>query len=161
LNTQHLSRALALAAAVAAGPALAQISGSLDINKPGVYGRISLGPQPGVTIPPPTLVYPQPVIIAPAPVAVVQRPIYLYVPPGHAKDWSKHCAQYAACGQPVLFVQEGWVRDRYVERQAWEREHGRHDHGHGHGHGHDKGDHNDDHDDDHDNGHGHGHGHDR
>jgi len=115
MNTKHLSRALAFAlAAAAAAPALAQISGSLDINKPGVYGRISLGPQPGVAIPPPTLIYPQPVIIAPAPVAVVQRPIYLYVPPGHAKDWAKHCSKYAACGQPVLFVQEGWVRDRYA-----------------------------------------------
>lgn len=136
--------ALAALLAGASAPTLAQapVAGTITINKPGVYGHIDIG---GYT--PPTLIYPQPVLIAPPPVTVVQpAPVYLYVPPGHAKDWAKHCAHYHACGQPVYFVDERWVRERY------EHEHG---HGHGHGHGHDK-DHDDD-DGDHDHGHGHGH----
>ena len=39
---------------------------------------------------PPVLIYPRPVVIALDPVA--GPPIYLRVPPGHAKHWSKHCA---------------------------------------------------------------------
>jgi hypothetical protein len=81
---------------------------SIGINQPGVYGRINIG-----NYPPPVLVYPQPVIIAPAPVAIQRQPIYLYVPPGHQKNWGKYCSHYSACGQPVYFVQEQWVRERY------------------------------------------------
>ena len=82
------------------------------------------------------MIYPQPVVYAPSPVAVYQRPIYLYVPPGHQKNWGKHCGYYSACGQPVYFVRESWVRERY------EHEH-EHDHGneHGHEHEHDGGKH--------------------
>jgi hypothetical protein len=28
----------------------------------------------------------------------------MHVPPGHARDWSKHCRKYDACGVPVYFV---------------------------------------------------------
>lgn len=88
---------------------------SIGINQPGVYGRIDIG-----NYPQPVLVYPQPVIIAPAPVAVYRQPIYLYVPPGHQKNWGKHCARYNACGQPVYFVQEQWVKERYAhEHPGW------------------------------------------
>ena len=91
---------------------------SIDINQPGVYGRVNIG-----NYPPPVLVYPQPVIILPAPVVVQRQPIYLYVPPGHQKKWGKHCARYNACGQPVYFVQEQWVRDRYQqEHPQWRGE---------------------------------------
>ena len=38
------------------------------------------------------------------------------MPPGHQKNWRKFCGRYNACGQPVYFVQEGWVRERYDER---------------------------------------------
>ena len=65
---------------------------------PGVYGRVEFG-----TAPPPPLIYPKPVIIYGGPQAV-QQPVYLHVPPGHAKKWSKHCAKYNACSQPVYFV---------------------------------------------------------
>ena len=72
------------------------ISGEVS---PGVYGRVEIGNRP-----PPPLVYPQPVIIVrehrPAPV----QPLYLHVPPGHAKKWSKHCHKYNACNRPVYFV---------------------------------------------------------
>ena len=111
---------LLIAGALASGGAVAQTSVgvSIGINQPGVYGRIDIG-----NYPPPVLVYPQPVIIAPAPVVVQRQPIYLYVPPGHQKKWGKHCARYNACGQPVYFVQEQWVRERYEhEHPQWRGE---------------------------------------
>jgi len=122
-----------LLAILAAAPVAAQTSVgvSIGINQPGVYGRIDIG-----NYPPPTVIYPQPVVIAPTPVAVYQRPVYLYVPPGHQKNWAKHCGHYAACGQPVYFVQETWVRDRY---ERYEREHPGQGHGKGHGKGNGKG----------------------
>jgi hypothetical protein len=113
-----------VAGALASGVASAQTSVgvSIGINQPGVYGRINIG-----NYPQPVLVSPQPVIIVQQPVAVVRQPIYLYVPPGHQKHWGKHCYRYNACGQPVYFVQEQWVQERY------QQEHPRWD-GHHHGH---------------------------
>jgi len=112
--------ALALAAA-ALSPALAatSVGVSIGINQPGVYGQVSFG-----NLPPPLVVYPQPVIYAPPRVQVVQQPIYLYVPAGHQKHWGKHCGRYNACGRPVYFVQETWVRERY-EREG-DHDHGKH-----------------------------------
>lgn len=89
-----------------------QVGVSIGVHQPGVYGRIDIG-----DFSPPPIIYPQPVVISPSPVAMYQRPIYLYVPPGHANNWSKHCARYNACGQPVYFVQEEWVRERYEENR--------------------------------------------
>ena len=171
----HLQLAAALVA-LAGGAAQAQVSvgASVNINVPGVYGRVDIGAPPGVAYVAPPVVYAQPLIIVPSAVAVHQRPIYLYVPEDYQHDWAHHCAAYGACGQPVYFVREEWVRDRYVQHYPhdhrydhWEREHGHgHDRDHDrreyedHGRGHD------DHDrghDDHDHGHGdHDHGdHDR
>jgi len=65
---------------------------------PGVYGRVDIGSSP-----PPPVVYASPVTITRQPV-VEARPVYLHVPPGHAKHWSKHCQKYNACGVPVYFV---------------------------------------------------------
>jgi hypothetical protein len=144
--------ALALAATVAA-PVFAStnVGVSIGINQPGAYGRIDIG-----NYPQPAVVYAQPVIIAPPPVAIERRPIYLYVPPAHQHDWRRYCGRYQACGQPVYFVQEQWVRERYQrereehreDRRDWrDRDDDRHDNGrhrgwdrddHGHGHGHDK-----------------------
>lgn len=136
--------ALALVACAVA-PAMAEtnVGVSIGINQPGVYGRIDIG-----NYPQPAVVYAQPVIIAPTPVAVYQRPIYLYVPPGHQKHWAKHCGQYNACGQPVYFVQENWVREHYRGDAREDRRDDRRDddrgrgyrgkdkqkHGHGRGH---------------------------
>jgi hypothetical protein len=131
-------------AACAIAPAFAQTSVgvSVGINQPGVYGRINIG-----DVPPPALVMAQPVLIAPPPVAVQRRPIYLYVPDAHQHDWRRYCGRYAACGQPVYFVRDSWVRERYEhEHPGWERgrhrgwdkhdKHGRDDdRGHGRGHG--------------------------
>ncbi len=115
-------------AACAMAPALAQtnVGVSIGINQPGVYGRIDIG-----AFPQPRLIYPQPVVVVQTPIAVHQQPVYLYVPPGHQKNWSKHCGRYNACGQPVYFVQENWVRERYEERH----DNGNHGHGRGHGKG--------------------------
>lgn len=114
---------------------------SVQVNQPGLYGRIDVGAVPIA----PVVVYPQPVVIAPSPVAVYQQPIYLHVPPGHQKDWGHHCARYNACGQPVYFVREDWYQQRYVPAQRHDRDGDRgrgrghdRDHGHGHGHGHDR-----------------------
>jgi hypothetical protein len=118
-------------AACAIGPVLAQPNVNVSIGgviQPGVYGRIDIG-----NMPPPAVVYPQPVVIAPTPVAVYQRPIYLHVPPGHQKNWRKHCGRYGACGQPVYFVQERWVRDQYDARRGGGHRGDRGGHrGHGH-----------------------------
>ncbi|KQW76124.1 MULTISPECIES: hypothetical protein [unclassified Methylibium] len=129
---------LAAALAVTAmAPALAADVGvSVSIGQPGFYGRIDIG-----NYPQPQVIYPQPVIIAPAPYAVVQRPIYLRVPPGHAKNWGKHCSRYAACGQPVYFVQDGWYQNVYAPHYREDHRHDRRDdrdddhRGKGRGHG--------------------------
>ena len=89
---------------------------SIGINQPGVYGRVDIG-----ALPPPPLVFARPIIVAPPRVAVRQEPLYVYAPPGHQKHWSKHCAAYSACGQPVYFVQEQWIRERYEARDDDER----------------------------------------
>ena len=124
-----MKRILLAATAVAfCVPTFAQtnVGVSVSVNQPGVYGRIDIGNVPT----PPVLVYRQPVIIAPPQQVVVQQqPIYLHVPPGHAKNWRKHCGKYNACGQPVYFVRDEWVRERYQKEHP-----GRHL-------GHDKDDH--------------------
>ncbi|MBL0728817.1 hypothetical protein [Piscinibacter sp. HJYY11] len=122
---------LAAVAFSCTGVAVAQTSVgvSVQVAQPGVYGRIDIG-----NLPPPPVVYAKPVVIAQPAVVVPAQPVYLYVPPGHQKKWSKHCHRYNACGQPVYFVKESWVHERY------EREHGKHGHKHKH-HKHDKHDH--------------------
>jgi hypothetical protein len=120
---------IVLAAAALATPALAgtDIGVSVGISQPGFYGRIDIG---RVSVAP-VLLYPKPVLIAAPRAVVVQRPVYLHVPPGHAKNWRKHCAHYEACGQPVYFVQEDWYQKHY----AGEPGHGK---GKNKGKGHDK-----------------------
>jgi hypothetical protein len=93
---------------------------SISIGQPGFYGQIDIGGYPR-----PTLIYPQPVLIERVP--VYRAPIYLRVPPGHAKHWSKHCHQYGACGERVYFVQDDWY-DRVYAPQYRERHGHRDDH---------------------------------
>lgn len=116
----------AAVAAVTAPAFAADVGVSVQVGEPGFYGRIDIG-----NFPQPQLVYPQPVVILPVPVGVVRQPIYLHVPPGHAKNWRKHCHKYNACGQPVYFVQDGWYNKEYVPRY-------RESHGEGHGERHGK-----------------------
>jgi hypothetical protein len=91
--------------------AFASSNVSISVGQPGFYGRIDIGDYPA-----PQLVYRQPVIIE-RPVRYVESaPIYLRVPPGHAKNWRKHCHAYHACGQRVYFVQDRWYTNEYVPR---------------------------------------------
>ena len=125
---------LTLAAATAAAlpvHALTNIGVSIGINAPGQYGRIDIN-----NYPQPRLILPQPIIYAPTPVAVHQRPIYLYVPQTHQADWGRYCRGYGACGQPVYFVQETWVREEY--QREHEHRHGRKEMKRGDHHEHDR-----------------------
>jgi hypothetical protein len=122
---------VAAVAAVTAPALAAEVGVSVQVGEPGFYGRIDIG-----NFPQPRLVYAQPVVIQPVPVAVVREPIYLHVPPGHAKDWRKHCGKYNACGQPVYFVQENWYNNVYVPRYRASSDHQGERHGKGHGKGH-------------------------
>ena len=130
--------ALAIGAAAVAASAAAQTSVSVRINQPGVYGRINIG-----DVPRPALVRSQPIIVRPSRVVVERQPAYLYVPTAQQQNWHRYCGRYGACGQPVYFVRDEWVRERYGhEHPGWS--HGRHrgwdqhdDRGRGHGKGHD------------------------
>ena len=101
---------LAVFAAVVAAPAFAgNVSASVGISQPGFYGQINIG-----DFPRPAVIYAEPVwVVRPARVVHVV-PMYLRVPPGHEKHWSKHCGAYNACGRPVYFVREDWYQTKYV-----------------------------------------------
>ncbi len=89
-------------------PALAADVGvSVSIGQPGFYGHIDIG-----GMPPPPVIYRQPRVIER--VEVNRPPVYLRVPPGHAKNWKKHCRKYNACGERVYFVQDKWYQHDYV-----------------------------------------------
>ena len=97
-------------------PALAADVGvSVSIGQPGFYGRLDIGDYPQ-----PQVIYRQPMMIERAPMD--RPPIYLRVPPGHAKHWSKHCREYNACGERVFFVQDKWYNREYVPR--YQQQHG-------------------------------------
>lgn len=125
---KNIILATVLAAAV---PAFAADVGvSIQISEPGVYGRIDIGrfPQPQVVVAQPILVQ--------RPQVVVQRPepVYMWVPPGHRKNWKRHCHDYSACGVPVYFVQDQWYEQK-VKGRGRDDDRGN---GRGHGKGHDK-----------------------
>lgn len=137
-----LTGTLAATALTAGGAAFAgpDVGVSVSISQPGVYGRIDIG-----QFPQPQVVVAQPVIIAQP--RVRPEPVYMWVPPGHRKNWRKHCGHYNACGVPVYFVQDGWYhdhvdrrdrRDDRGDRGDWDRRDDNrrgHDDDHGHGHG--------------------------
>lgn len=113
-----LSGLLACAAAGAVTQVNVIVEGQI---KPGVYGRVEVG-NPGA---PPPVWRPQPVIVAPQPQVVEVVPIYVHVPPGHARNWRRHCHRYDACGRPVYFVKSAEYEPGYGKK--------RHHHGHGRG----------------------------
>ncbi|RPI35074.1 MAG: hypothetical protein EHM67_14105 [Hyphomicrobiaceae bacterium] len=101
---------IAVALAAATLPALAADVGvSVSIGDPGFYGRLDIG-----NYPPPQVIYRQPRVIQRVPMD--RPPIYLRVPPGHAKHWSKNCHKYNACGERVYFVQDNWYNREYAPR---------------------------------------------
>ncbi len=89
----------------------ADVGVSVSIGQPGFYGRIDIGDYP---YPQPQVIYRQPRIIKR--VYVEREPIYMRVPPRHAKNWSKYCRQYGACGERVYFVKDYWYNHEYVPR---------------------------------------------
>ena len=88
---------------------------STDV-RPGIYGRVDIGGAP-----PPLLVYPEPVVVVRQPQSVQVQPIYLHVPPGHAKHWSKHCREYNACGLPVYFVKSAEYESKKPKKEKKEK----------------------------------------
>ena len=82
---------------------------SISVGEPGFYGRVDIGNYPA-----PRLIYEEPVIVRR--VKTWYPPIYLRVPPGHVKNWYRHCDEYGACGRPVYFIDDGWYRNVYVPR---------------------------------------------
>ena len=150
--------AMAIAGLVAAAaPAqAADVGVSIGISQPGVYGRIDIG-----RFPQPQVIVQQPVWVA-RPYRQTVEPLYLWVPPGHQRNWRQYCGRYNACGAPVYFVQDRWYReqgpgrdhhwderrerrdDRHEDRRDGERgdkgdkgdkgERGHHGNGRGHGH---------------------------
>jgi hypothetical protein len=123
---------LAALTALAAAPAwAADVGVSIAISQPGVYGRIDIGrfPQPQTVYRTPIIVMPPRVVVAPP------QPVYMWVPPGHRRDWRHHCGAYNACGVPVVFVRDDWY-DAHVRGRGPYPEEGRgrgHDRGRGHG----------------------------
>jgi hypothetical protein len=111
---------------------------SVSVGQPGFYGRIDLGSAG----PAPRLIYKEPVWVQGRPHHNRERlrvePWYLYVPPGHARHWARHCGHYGACGRPVYFVQDGWYREAYGPRRGGDEGWRSGRHGHGHDHAHDR-----------------------
>ncbi|MGV7207308.1 hypothetical protein ACLB1G_05580 [Oxalobacteraceae bacterium A2-2] len=127
---------------------------SVTVGQPGFYGRLDLG-----DFGPPPVLYQQPIIVQRPARYVPVEPIYLRVPPGHARHWSKHCRAYGACGRPVLFVQDSWYVNEYAPRYRERHGPGPRWEGHGPGPRHERfDDRRDDHGRGHDRGPGNGHG---
>lgn len=126
----------AAALLMAAGSVLAADVGvSVTVDKPGFYGSIDIG-----GVPRPRTVNVEPVIVQPV-IGVMAPPVYMHVPPGHAKKWSRYCRQYDACGRPVYFVRDDWYENTYIphyreKHGGGDRGRGRDDEGRGHGNGH-------------------------
>lgn len=107
----------------------ADVGVSVSIGQPGFYGRLDIGDYPA-----PSVIYAQPRIIEHG--GIGRPPMYLRVPPGHARNWRKHCREYNACGEQVYFVKEDWYNREYAPRYREQHgEHGNHADGRGNGHG--------------------------
>lgn len=91
---------------------------------PGVYGRVDLRGAP-----PPPVVYAEPRIIVRQVRAKPVEPIYLHVPPGHAKDWGKHCRKYGACNVPVYFVNSDEYKPKKAKKEKKEKKEKKDKHG--------------------------------
>jgi len=116
-----------LLATAALAQASTNVGVSVSVNQPGVYGRIDIG-----NMPPPPVIYTQPVVIERR--SVREAPIYMRVPPGHERNWAKHCRAYNACGRPVYFVRDEPRGERHDHGD--DHDHDRHEgKGRGHGHG--------------------------
>lgn len=111
---KNLIRSLLIAVLFAPVIAAAEPLFSVNLGDPGYFGRIDIGNDLR-----PRLIYDEPRIIERSSGG---RPLYLHVPPGHAKDWGKHCKHYNACARPVYFVDNGWYEKTYAP--AYRSKHG-------------------------------------
>jgi len=104
MNKSLFALALAALLPVMAPAHAVDVGVSIGISQPGVYGRIDIG-----RFPQPQVIVAQPIYIE-REVRVVRQPepVYMWVPPGHRKNWKKHCREYGACGVPVYFVRHDW-----------------------------------------------------
>ena len=97
---------LAVLLAVAAIPTqAADVGVSVSVGQPGFYGQLDIGGYP-----PPQVIYRQPRVGYDSP------PMYLRVPPGHTRNWDKHCGAYNACNRQVYFVKDNWYNKQYAPR---------------------------------------------
>ena len=140
MKNAFLVLALAALLPFAAPTQAADVGVSIGISQPGVFGRIDIGrfPQPQVIVAQPIYIERQ--------VRVVREPepVYMWVPPGHRKNWKQHCREYGACGVPVYFVRHDWYEQevrhggRGYDRRDDDRGRDKYGHGNGKGHGNDK-----------------------
>lgn len=128
---RFLLSAVIAAATFTATAVAADVGVSVSIGQPGFYGQIDIG-----DFPQPRVLYAQPRIIERG-MSMNRPPIYLRVPPSHAKNWKRHCHEYHACGERVLFVRNDWYEREYAPRyreKHGDRGHDNRDHGdRGHG----------------------------
>lgn len=120
---KQLLIAAAVVAATITTAHAADVGVSVTVGQPGFYGKIDIG-----NFPQPQVINVRPVIIQGEPDE--RPPVYLHVPPGHAKHWSRHCHEYNACGERVFFVEDNWYNREYAPRYQEEhrgREEGRRD----------------------------------
>lgn len=97
----------------------ADVGVSVTVGHPGFYGRIDISDYP---YPQPRVIYHQPRVIER--VYIEREPIYLRVPPGHARNWRKHCYKYDACDERVYFVQDSWYSREYAPHyREYHRDH--------------------------------------
>lgn len=107
---KYLVIAAAVVAVAFTNPAsAADVGVSVTVGQPGFYGRLDIGGYPQ-----PQVIYREPRVIER--VYETREPIYLRVPPGHAKHWSRHCHEYDACGERVYFVRDNWYNRQYAPR---------------------------------------------
>lgn len=109
------------AGAAASVPVQAQINFSLRVGEPDYYGRINVNGYPR-----PYVYNQRAILVRPQAWGRQAQPVYLRVPPGHARNWSKDCHRYNACTVPVYFVQDEWYRDVLVPRYRYREDRRRH-----------------------------------
>lgn len=129
---RFLLSAVIAAATFSVSALAADVGVSVSIGQPGFYGQINIG-----DFPQPRVLYAQPMIVDRGGM-MNRQPVYLRVPPGHAKNWKKHCHEYHACGERVLFVNDDWYEHEYVPRyqeRHYDRGYDHQDNGRGDDHG--------------------------
>ncbi len=115
MRATPLKRSLLLAACAVSATHAADVNIRVIVPgdvQPGVYGRLDFG-----AAPPPPVVYARPVVIVKKVYPEPPAPVYLHVPPGHAKNWAKHCKKYGACDRPVLFVRSAEYEPGYKPKK--------------------------------------------